>query len=99
MADRPSVSIQIGGATYKVQSSASPEEVQRLADLVDEKLRALNPGNQPVSPQSFLLVALAFAHDLEEERRLRKSAESDARDLLRGLDRPRQEGEKPRARR
>lgn len=75
------VSIRIGGATYRVLSSASPEEVQRLADRVSERLRELNPGELPASPQAFLLVALSFAHDLEEERLGRQQAESEVRDL------------------
>jgi len=85
VAERPTVSIRIGGSTYRVHSSASPEEVQRLADLVDEKLRALNTGNQPASPQSFLLVALSFAHDLDEEKLRRQAAEGEVRELLRRL--------------
>ncbi len=85
MAERPSVSIRLGGSTYHVQSSASPDEVQRLADVVDERLRALTPGDRPASPQSFLLVALAFAHDLNDERTRREAAESELADLRRRL--------------
>ena len=83
MTERPSVSIRLGGSTYHVQSSASPQEVQRLADLVDDKLRALTPGGRPASPQTFLLVAMAFAHEVADERQRRQAAESELRDLRR----------------
>ena len=79
--ERHSVSIRLGGSTYHVQSSASPQEVQQLADLVDDKMRELLPGDRPSSPQAFLLVALAFAHELGDERRRRQAAESRLNDL------------------
>ena len=82
---RPSPqSIEIGGTKYKVHASAPQEELDRLALVVDRKLREIDPrGRGVTSPQTFLLVALALAHDAEAEREKRLAVEAEARDLLR----------------
>jgi cell division protein ZapA (FtsZ GTPase activity inhibitor) len=72
---RPPVPIQIAGATYRVHSSASVEELSGLAAVVEQKLRELVPGDKPLPPQAFLLVAMGLAHDLREERGRRLDAE------------------------
>lgn len=81
MAGRP-VQLRIGSQSYKVVSSASEEELQRLADKITAKMAELSPG-KAASPQAMLLAALALAHELEEERALRMSVERRARDMLR----------------
>ena len=82
---RPSPqSIEIGGTKYKVHASAPQEDLDRLAAVVDAKLREIDPrGRGTTSPQTFLLVALALAHDAEAERTKRRGVEAEARDLLR----------------
>jgi cell division protein ZapA len=62
------VHLRIGGQTYRVMTSASDEELQRLAAMVDQKLTAVVPAGRAVTPQAMLLAAMALAHDLEEER-------------------------------
>src|SRR5262245_60036925 len=62
------VQLRVGGQTYRVVTSASEEELQRLAAVVDEKLAAVVPPGRMVNPQAILLAAMALAHDLEEER-------------------------------
>lgn len=62
------VQLRVGGQTYRVVTSASEEELQRLAAVVDEKLAAVVPAGRAVSPQAMLLAAIALAHDVEEER-------------------------------
>lgn len=62
--------VTVGGHSYRVHSSATEEELARLAALVDERLLAL-PLNQRGDPKSLVLVALGLAHDLEQERQLR----------------------------
>lgn len=62
------VELRVGGQSYRVLSSASPSELQRLAAVVDEKLSQLVPPGRPVTPQAMLLVAIALAHDVEQER-------------------------------
>lgn len=76
------VEVEVGGKTYRVVASAQPEVVQRLAGMVDERLRSLVAPRRVVQPQSLLLAALALANDLEEERAQRLALEARSRDLL-----------------
>lgn len=62
--------VTVGGHTYRVHSSATEEELARLAALIDERLMTL-PLHQRGDPKSLVLVALGLAHDLEHERQLR----------------------------
>ncbi len=62
------VQLRVGGQTYRVVSSASDDELRRLAAVVDEKLAAVVPPGRVVTPQAMLLAAMALAHDLEQER-------------------------------
>jgi cell division protein ZapA len=76
------VELRVGGQTYRVLASAEEEELRRLADLVDARLRELvTPGRQ-IHPQALLLAAIALAHDLEEERERRLRAEQRSREML-----------------
>ncbi len=86
------VELRIGGQSYRVVSSAPEEELVRLAAVVSQKLSELSGprtgasesgGRQP--PQGLLLVAMALAHELEEERQQRRSLEQRVRGLLGGL--------------
>lgn len=65
---RRTVQLRLGGQNYRVVTSASDEELQRLAAVVDQKLAQVSPPGSAVSPQCMLLAAMALAHDLEEER-------------------------------
>ncbi len=71
-------------------SSASPEELERLAAIVDEKLTALVPPGKPLGPQSMLLVAMALAHDVEAARarnlELRRSSKATLTRMLGEVD-------------
>jgi cell division protein ZapA len=62
------VQLRVGGQTYRVVTSASEEDLQRLAAVVDQKLAAVVPPGRAITPQAMLLAAMALAHDLEEER-------------------------------
>lgn len=62
------VQLRVGGQTYRVVTTASDEELQRLAAVVDQKLATVVPAGRAVTPQAMLLAAMALAHDLEEER-------------------------------
>ncbi len=89
MTARP-VQLQVGGQTYRVVSSASPDELEHLAGLVDDKLSTIAPPGKPLTPQMMLLVALALAHDVEEQRRkaerIRGQSKAALADLLREVD-------------
>jgi cell division protein ZapA len=82
MEGRP-VSLRVAGQSYKVVSSASEEELQRLADTVSAKVAELTPAGRGPAPQAVLLAAIALAHELEEERAKRLSVERRAKDMLR----------------
>ena len=62
------VQLRVGGQTYRVVTSASEDELRRLAAIVDEKLAAVVPPGRAVTPQAMLLAAMALAHEVEEER-------------------------------
>ena len=84
MDGRP-VSLRIAGQSYKVVSSASEEELQRLADTVTAKVEAITPHGKAVAPQAVILAAMALAHELEEERARRLMVEQRAKEMLRRL--------------
>jgi cell division protein ZapA len=79
------VELRIAGQSYRVVSSAPESELQRLAALVSDKLAELAPAGRQPPPQGLLLVAMALAHDVEEERGRRRSVESRTQELLRRL--------------
>jgi cell division protein ZapA len=83
--ERAPVELRVGGHTYRVVGSAGPDELQRLASIVDGKLRELNGGSSAYHPQSLLLVAMALAHELEMERSRRREVEVRSRENLRTL--------------
>jgi cell division protein ZapA len=80
---RRSVDLRIGGQSYRVVSSASEEELRRLARRVDQKVAELAPAGKPVPPQALALAAIALAHDLEVEQGRRLMLERRSRDMLR----------------
>lgn len=67
------VPLRVGGQTYRVVTSASEEELTRLAAVVDRKLATVVPPGRPITPQAMLLAAMALANDLEEERNRNKA--------------------------
>jgi cell division protein ZapA len=75
------VCLRIGGQTYRVVSTASEDELLRLAAVVDGKLSGLTGPGRAATLQSMLLAALALAHDAEEERQRAESIRARAKDL------------------
>ncbi|MFT3773804.1 MAG: cell division protein ZapA [Minicystis sp.] len=63
------VQLRVGGQSYRVVTSASDEELQRLAAVVDRKLAEVVPPGRAVTPQNLLLAAMSLAHDLETAHR------------------------------
>ena len=82
--DRASVEVRVGGQTYRVVGSESADDIQRLAHIVDGKLRELATSSA-FHPQSMLLVAIALAHEAEQERNRRKEVEQRSKEMLRSL--------------
>jgi cell division protein ZapA len=79
------VELRVGGQTYRVVASSSEDELRRLAEIVDDRLRALTSAGRQVSPHSLLLAALSLAHDLEEERARRAKLEARSKEMLGSL--------------
>lgn len=63
------VQLRVGGQTYRVVSSASDEDLQRLAAVVDQKLAEVVPPGRVVRPENMLLAAMSLAHELETATR------------------------------
>jgi cell division protein ZapA len=82
---RPAVEVNVGGQLYRLVASSGEQSVQRYAGLVNERLRELTGSDRPAHPQAMLLVAMALAHDLEEERARSAALREQAEAMLRGL--------------
>jgi cell division protein ZapA len=80
--DPRAVQLQVGGQQYRVVSSESEADLQRLADTLNSKLAALAGRQKPPPAQALLLVAMALAHELERERNRRVALEEQARTTL-----------------
>jgi len=76
------VEVQVGGRTYRLLATEDAATLQRLAHLVDDRLRELAGSARPVAPQALLLAALSLAHDLEQEQTRRREQERRSRHLL-----------------
>jgi len=79
------VELRVGGQTYRVVASTAEQELKRLAEIVDARLRELSPPGRQISPQALLLAAITLAHDLEDERARRRELEVRSRERLRSL--------------
>jgi cell division protein ZapA len=75
------VELKVAGHTYRVASSATEDELQRLARIVERKLRELAPSSA-YHPQSMLLVAMSLAFEVEQERARRLAVEKRSREML-----------------
>ena len=75
--------VRVGAREYKLVSSASDEDLGRLARTVSAKLAEVVPPGRPEPPQALLLAAFALAHELEEERARARLVERKSRDMLR----------------
>ena len=82
---RPAVEVNVGGQLYRLVGSSGEQVLQRYACVVNDRLRALTGTDRTSHPQAMLLVAMALAHDLEEERGRRLSELSGAEEMLRQL--------------
>jgi cell division protein ZapA len=82
---RPAVEVNVGGQVYRLVASAGEQSLQRYAGVVNERLRELTGTERPSHPQAMLLVAMALAHDLEEERARRLEGRVQAEAMLREM--------------
>jgi cell division protein ZapA (FtsZ GTPase activity inhibitor) len=77
------VEVKVGGHSYRLVSP-DPEQLQRYATNVDERLHKLTP-NGAVHPNGLVLVALSLVHELEVERQRRQQVEQRSRESLQQL--------------
>jgi len=78
------VQIEIAGARYRMSSDADEAYLQRLADIVNERVNALGPkAARAASPAQLLaVVALSLAEDLDASERRRGDLETKTRELV-----------------
>jgi len=79
------VPLKVAGQTYRVVTSAPPEELDRLAKVVEAALAEVTPAGRQPSPQALVLAAITLAHELEEERARRVAVEERHRRVLGSL--------------
>lgn len=79
------VPLKVAGQTYRVVTSAAPDDLARLAKVVEAALYEVTPGGRQPSPQALVLAAITLAHELEEERARRVALEARHRRVLGSL--------------
>jgi cell division protein ZapA len=82
---RSAVEVNVGGQLYRLVASAGEQTLRRYAGLVNERLRDVTGSERPAHPQAMLLVAMALAHDLEEERARNAELRQQSENMVRGL--------------
>lgn len=75
------VTLEIAGAKYKLNSDASEEHLTLLGAVIDERINQLGPKAKTVASPAQLLavVALGLADDLVAERNKRRAVEDTTR--------------------
>ncbi len=78
------VQIEIAGARYRMSADADETYLQRLADIVNERVRALGPkAARAATPAQLLaVVALGLAEDLDASERQRETLEAKTRQVV-----------------
>ncbi|MGB8331201.1 MAG: cell division protein ZapA [Polyangiales bacterium] len=78
------VQIEIAGASYRMSSDADEAYLQRLADIVNERVQALGPkAARAASPAQLLaVVALGLAEDLDASKRRQEDFEIKTREVV-----------------
>src|SRR5690606_29603130 len=65
--------------------SATEDDLQRLAEMVEDRIYAVTPPGRRPTQQALVLAAITLAHELEEERQRRRAAEERHRRSLQTL--------------
>jgi cell division protein ZapA (FtsZ GTPase activity inhibitor) len=89
-ADKRIVTLDLAGAKYRLSSDAEDGHLQRLVQMVDERIAALGPKSSRSSSQAHLLavVALGLADELlAAERRARALEDSTRKAVSTALER------------
>jgi cell division protein ZapA len=80
------VQIEIAGARYRMSSDADEAHLQRLAEIVNQRVQALGPkAARAATPAQLLaVVALGLAEDLDASERGLETLESKTRQVVSG---------------
>lgn len=78
------VQIEIAGARYRMSSDTDEQYLQRLADIVNERVQSLGPkAARTATPAQLLaVVALSLAEDLEASERRREGLQTKTRQMV-----------------
>jgi cell division protein ZapA len=78
------VQIEIAGARYRMSSDADESYLQRLADIVNERVQALGPkAARAATPAQLLaVVALGLAEELDAAEKRRGDLETKTRQIV-----------------
>ena len=78
------VQIEIAGARYRMSADADETYLQRLAEIVNERVQSLGPkAARAATPAQLLaVVALGLAEDLEASERQREKLEAKTRQVV-----------------
>jgi cell division protein ZapA (FtsZ GTPase activity inhibitor) len=81
---KQTVTIDIAGTKYKMTSDAEPEQLRRLAEVINARIDDMGPAaHRSASPAQLLaMVALSLAEDLEAAEARRIRAEARIREVL-----------------
>lgn len=81
---KQTVNIEIAGAKYRLATDADPAHLERLAELVNDRVAELGPkALRSASPAQLLaVVALGLAEDLERAEQARAALEAAARKVI-----------------
>jgi cell division protein ZapA len=79
---RRTVELRVAGQNYRVVSSASEDDLRRLAEVVSSKLVEVAGKNRGGGSQAMLLAAIALAHEVEAQRNATLRLEQRTRALL-----------------
>ncbi|HEU4578555.1 MAG TPA: cell division protein ZapA [Polyangiaceae bacterium] len=82
---RAAVEVHVGGQLYRLVASSGEQTLQRYAGVVNDRLRELTGSERTSHPQAMLLVAMALAHDLEQERARLQAERRNTEEMLRQL--------------
>lgn len=65
---KQTLTLQVAGRSYRITTTASEDDVRRLASVVDLRTQELFQGRTP-NADALVLTAISLAHDAEKERR------------------------------
>jgi len=81
---KKTITLDIAGASYRMQVDADEDHLRRLADIVNERVQALGPkAMQRATPaQLLVMVALGLADDWQTAETRARSVEDTTRKAL-----------------